>query len=204
MKEDILSKSDQFIGKVNSILQEFHFVNSQTLLQLINTYATAFYGSSVWNLRSKECEKLFTTWNVTVRKALNLDRRTHRHLIVPLSECLHLKSVLMSRFIRFYQQSLINSPKFTVRFLARLLEHDKRSVFGQNLSAIARVCGKADCQNVTPNEVKKSVSYASPPAECSWIAGLASELLSIRDSKLDVVGFSPEEINEMLTAVCTS
>ena len=93
------------------------------MFRLIDTYASSCYGSSLWDLRSKDAEKLYRSWNVMVRNVLSLDRRTHRFLIEPLSGHLHLKTKLMSRLVTFYR-GLVNSPKFTVRFLARLEERD--------------------------------------------------------------------------------
>ena len=47
MKADLAQKRGQFIGKVNSLLQEFHFISKETMFKLIDTYATSFYGSSI-------------------------------------------------------------------------------------------------------------------------------------------------------------
>ena len=49
-----------------------------------------------------------------------------------ISGHLHLKTMLMARLVNFYKSSL-NSPKFTVRFLARLAEKDFRTTLGQTL-----------------------------------------------------------------------
>ena len=127
-----MAKKGQFVSKVNSLLQEFYFVESSTLLNMINSYATPFYGSALWNLQSKDCEKLFNAWSVSIRNVMKLDRRTHRHLIEPLSGYSHIKTVLYARYVNFYN-SAIKSPKFTVRFLARLFERDHRSTFGKTL-----------------------------------------------------------------------
>ena len=54
MKADLAQKRCQFIGKTNSLLQEFHFIGKESLLKLIDTYATSFYRSSLWNLLSSE------------------------------------------------------------------------------------------------------------------------------------------------------
>ena len=159
----MLSKRGQFIGKVNSLLQEFHFVDPKTMIKLICTYAITFYGSSLWNLYSRDCEKLFTSWNVAVRNALKLDRKTHRYLVAPLSGCAHLKNMLLSRFMRFHK-SLTNSPKFSVRFLARLMENDKRTTFGKTLEMLKAECGVESVNDLHPKTVKDKVLYASSPA----------------------------------------
>ena len=117
MKMDVVSKRGKFIGKINSLFQEFHFLDHTTLLKIIDSFAISFYRFNLWDLQSKDCETLYNTWNVTIRKVLNVDRRTPSHLIEPLSQHCYLKTMLMSRYIKFYK-SLRNSKKFTVRFLA--------------------------------------------------------------------------------------
>ena len=67
MKTDCILKRGRFIGKVNSLLQEFHFVDSTVFIKLLNIYASSFYGSSLWNLYSPEVERIYKSWNVTVR-----------------------------------------------------------------------------------------------------------------------------------------
>ena len=42
MKVDCVSKRGQFIGKINSFLQEFHFVAPKTFMHLLNIYGTSF------------------------------------------------------------------------------------------------------------------------------------------------------------------
>ena len=101
MKADLIQKRGQFIGKANSLLQEFHYVSPQTMFRLIDTYASSCYGSSLWDLKSKDAEKLYRSWNVMVRNVLSVDRRTHRFLIEPLSGHLHLQTMLMSRLVTF-------------------------------------------------------------------------------------------------------
>ena len=91
--------------------QEFHFVSPPTLMSLVNSFATSFYGSSLWNLQSKECDRIYNPWNVMIRRALNIDYKTHRFLNEPLSKQCHLKTSLLSRYVNFYK-GLINSPKF--------------------------------------------------------------------------------------------
>ena len=42
MKSDTLAKRGQFVAKVNSLLQEFHFLEPNILLKMIYSYATSF------------------------------------------------------------------------------------------------------------------------------------------------------------------
>ena len=204
MKFDILIKRGQFIGKVNSIFQEFHFIDPIILLKLINSYATTFYGSCIWNLQSKECEKLYNAWNVTIRTAFKLDRKTHRYLVEPISGSSHLKTILLARYANFYQ-SLVSSPKFVVRFMARLLEKDQRSVLGRTLQYMLD-CFKlqsSELFKLTSSIIKSSCAFEATPEGFEWVPTVAHELLDIRNSQMALEGFRSDEIDEMLNFVCT-
>ena len=113
MKKDVAQKRGTFIGKVNSLLQEFHFASSDILVKLVNVHTTSFYGSPLWDILSTDCERIYRSWNVTMRNIFNIERATHRYLIEPLSGCLHPKIMLACRFISFFK-SLVNCPKFCV------------------------------------------------------------------------------------------
>ena len=86
MRIDVAIKRGASIGKVNSLLQEFHNIVPDLLIKLVNSFATSLTGSSVWDLTSKECEQLYRSWNVTVRNVFKLNRTTHRNLIEPFSD----------------------------------------------------------------------------------------------------------------------
>ena len=203
MKMDLALKRGKFIGKVNSLLQEFHYVDSGMLMTLVNVYASSFYGSSLWDLMSKDAEKLYRTWNVTVRNVYRLDRRTHRNLIEPLSNCLHLKGMLLSRFVSFHRE-LLKSRKFSVRFLARLQQNDLRTSAGRTLHSLLEECRifGYDLEKLTPGRVKSCVRYA--PVTSEWEVKLAKELLALRDRQLVVNGFGHDEVEEMFNYICTN
>ena len=50
MKKDITTKKGQFIGKIISLLQEFHYDTSDIVMKIINIYAVSFVGSCLWDL----------------------------------------------------------------------------------------------------------------------------------------------------------
>ena len=78
MSIDIVQKRAAFIAKMNSILQEFHFSEPDTLVKLMNVYATTLYGSNTWDLFSNECEKLYRSFNVAVRQIFRLNAQIFR------------------------------------------------------------------------------------------------------------------------------
>ena len=179
MQLDMAQKRGIFIGKTNSLLQEFSNVSPQILLKLLNTTAMAFYGSNLWDLFGKDSERLYKSYNVAIRNILQLDRCTHRFLIEPLSNSILLKTALASKFVSFHE-SLITSNKKLVRFLANLVANDQRTVHGRNLSTIAQTCSKPDVNHLKPTVVKKNVRYMPIPESEKWKVSLCRELLSVR------------------------
>ena len=81
MRHDAVVKRGKFIGKINSLLQEFHFVEPNVFMKLVNIYCSSFYGSNLWDLYSAEVDRIFKSWNITVRNVSSLLDRA--------SFCLH-------------------------------------------------------------------------------------------------------------------
>ena len=205
MRIDIAKKRGVFIGKMNSLLQEFHFVTPNTLIKLMNIYATTLYGSNTWNIFSIDCEKLYTSFNVAVRQILNLNRCTHRYLIEPLSNTHHLKTIITSRYVTFFK-TLVGSSKKPVRFLARLNSMDQRTVLGKTLSKIMTLTGSnvASPEDLTPNWIKKNLRYARVPDTDEWRIPLCYELLGARNGSIVVEGFTNVECEDILSNICIS
>ena len=205
MTLDIAQKRGIFIAKVNSLLQEFYFVTPDVLIKLMRTYAFSIYGSNTWDIYSKGCEKLHTSFNVAIRQMLSIDRCTHRYMIESLSECLHLKTELASRYVSFYR-SLQCSKKFPVRFLARLCENDQRTCLGRTLARLAADTGLRmdELSKLTANLVKRKLPYWPLPDAEKWRIPLCKELLALRADELFLDGFSADEREEILKYACIS
>ena len=103
MSQDMREKRAQFIQRNNELCQEFSFSDPHTKLKLNMIYNSHFTGSTTWDLFCKEAESIEKTWNVAMRKMLNLNRCTHRYFIEPLSGTKHIKFLLIKRFINFTQ-----------------------------------------------------------------------------------------------------
>ena len=124
------------------------------LTKLVNVYATSFYGAGTWDIFSKDCDRLYKSWNVTIRQVFGLDWSTHRYLIEHVSGCLHPQVMLSSRLVTFYK-SLLNTTMFPVRFLARLNENDMRTVLGRNLCTLLDKCGLQHLDDLHAKLVKQ-------------------------------------------------
>ena len=63
MNLDIGEKRRKFIGKIQSLRQEFHFVDPDIMMKILEIYTMSFYGSPLYDIFSKECERIFSTYN---------------------------------------------------------------------------------------------------------------------------------------------
>ena len=205
MRIDLAQKRGKLIGKLNSLSQEFHYVEPKVFVKILNIYASSFYGSSLWDLFSTECQRIFAAWNVAIRICFNVDRITHRYFIEELSSSYHPKVMLCSRYVSFHQ-SLLTCDKFPVRFLARIQQNDQRTVLGKTLLRIAKECGSGPMlqPNLSKTFVKKNMKYAAVPDSEKWRPSILSELLDARSGRSSMPGFSSAEVEDMIKFVCTS
>ena len=66
-----------------------------------------------------------------IRIIFNVPRDTHRYLIESISQCLHVKTMLASRCVSFYE-TIEASSKLCIRFLSNLCKIDfKLTVYNQ-------------------------------------------------------------------------
>jgi hypothetical protein len=199
MRKDINVKKGQFIGKVNSLAQEFHFTSSDVFLKIVNIYCTSFHGSGLWDLFSSDSDRLYKSWNVSMRLAMNVPWTTHRYLIESISGQLHLQVMLASRLVKFLE-SLKTSSKLGVRFLAGISESDRRTVMGRSISRLADETGTA-AAGLSPSLIKRRMKYFMVPEEQGWRRLLLKELLN---DKMEIPGFSVSELQTMKNYLCTT
>ena len=199
MKTDCVLKRGKFIGKINSLLQEFHYVEPQVMIKLINIYCTSFYGSSLWDIYSKKVTRIFSSWNVTIRNIFNLPWTTHRYLIEGVSGTTHPKTMMCGRYIRFLE-TLSTCSKLSVRFLAGLVHDDRRTLTGKTVTKIADDCS-VDRNILTPGIANRS-RYSTPPVEEQWRLSILMELLEVRAGLAFIPGADPAEIQLMIENIC--
>ena len=138
MNADLLKKRGKFIGKCHGLRQEFGFASSEVMFNLINIYATSFYGSVLWDLRGSAANTLFASWNSLIRTIWQIPNTAHRYLIEEISETKHLQAILSQRYLGF-THSLINSKKKCLSEMAKKMVYDQGSITGQNINFIATI-----------------------------------------------------------------
>ena len=201
-KQDCALKRGRFIGKIHTLLQEFHFISSEVMTNLIKIYATSFYSSSLWNLFSPQCEKLFTSWNICVRMVYKLPSHTHNNLIESLSSCPHVKTMLASRFVQFHK-SLIENGKSCIRLLSSLCTDDLKTIHGKNLFHLGRQLD-CDIEELSSSFVKEHLKFRPLPEEDEWRIPLLLNLLAIRNDSMELDYFRRKDIEDMIHETCTN
>ena len=157
----LTKKRGQFIGKVNSLCQEFHFVSPNVLIDMIVKYACSFYGSCTWNLFNNETQKVYNAFSIMVRHAFKLPFNSHKFFIEPISNVLHLKTQLCSRFVKFFEKNeKCNKP--VIRLLSALCKNDNRTVYCKNLTNIAKECN-IGLSDICSRSVKTMMTFANAP-----------------------------------------
>ena len=110
MNQDCSVKRGAFVGKINSLGQEFHFADPTVKVSILNIYATSFYGSGLWDTFGSYSDGFYTAWDRAIRQIYNLPWTTHHYWIEIITDSIHTKVMLCSRNVKFHK-SLVTSRK---------------------------------------------------------------------------------------------
>ena len=182
--------------------QEFYSAHPDALLKINQIYNTHFTGSPLWDLFCDEAIKLEGTWNKSIKLMMDLPLATHRNLIEPLSGYSHIRKFLVKRFLAFLLQ-IEKSPKRIPRQLLHSIRLDVRSTTGRNLRRIMLATNRDSVEVISPSDAHL-INYHQLKEDEHWKVAIIKEVTDIKFGKLDVEKFSIEEIDEMISSVCTS
>ena len=203
MKQDMKEKKARFIQKNNEICQEFSFAEPIQKAKLNHIYNSHFTGSSLWDLFCNEAESVGKTWNVAIRKMLGLDRRTHRYFIEPLSRQQHITWSLNRRFINFTHK-IATSLKTPLKILFNTIKKDCKSVTGKNLRHIMLLLGVNNIADITTNACKSMKYHIATEGEEKTRLDMVKELIDVKRNNCHLQYFESNEIDEMITYLCTT
>ena len=196
LKQDIREKRAQYIQRNNEIMQEFNLAHPSTKMQLNCIYNTHFTGSVIWDLFSRESIMIENTWNVSIRNRFNLQRKTHRHIIEPISGVKHRKLSLLKRFLKL-SNALASSSICPVRTFFHKLKT------GSILRRIMQLVGKDDINNIHINDIN-STEFCPVRNGDEWRIMFIKELLDARSKQVIIDNFDNDEISNILDHVCIS
>ena len=141
LDQDMNEKRAQYIQRNNELMLESAFADCVTKTKNNSIYNSHFHGLLLWYLLGLDAERIYKTWNTSIRKMFILDRTSHRYFIEPVSNVPHIKIALIKRFINFIEK-LSCSTKICARNIFHTMKHDCRSNIGRNIRAIMKYCGK--------------------------------------------------------------
>ena len=91
-----------FNRKVNNLLADFSFVDSNTLSVLFDSYCMSIYGSQLFKLYDKNSVNcIYVAWRKAIRKIWKIPNISHCRLLPYINDCNSMDSILERRCIRF-------------------------------------------------------------------------------------------------------
>ena len=200
MSRDIKIKRAQYIQKSCDLQQEFMVAHPTTRFKTNLIFNSHFTGSPLWDLFSEDARRLESTWNFSIKRTFDLPFETQKNLIEPVSGHIHVKKILLKRFISFLHQ-IANSNKILPKLLLNCIKSDTRSVTGSNIRRILLLTNKEKIENVTQYDIER-IQYAEMAD--GWRVPLIQEITDVKFGQLSIDGFSDEECQEILRFACTS
>ena len=120
----------------------------------------------------------------------DLPYQTHRYLVEPVSGQLHIKKLLIKRFLSFLKQ-IKKSKKILPNQLLNVIQLDTRSVTGNNIRKILLLTKKVDVDEITDEDIE-NMEYAAITEENARRADIIKEITDQKFNQLELHGFSQE------------
>jgi hypothetical protein len=115
-KFDCNRKNSAFVGSINKLLSNFYMVQPEILCNLFKLYCCSLYGAQLWYFNSAGFEKCCFYWNKAIRKIFKLPYQTHRWMLGPLSNQLHIIRTIIFAYFKsdkFY----VHMSKFDCKYM---------------------------------------------------------------------------------------
>ena len=174
----------------------------------MNKYDTSFYGSPLWDLYGNSAKKLYTTWNIAIRKLSNLPYRTHVRFLDLLADIHHIKVSLKIRFLKFIKILHCSKSNLVQNVLSYAL-NTNISPTGLNLARIfnefdINKCDKSKCHesNLSSQVMSKYINMCTLSTEESAHCMLVKEMIDCKNGIYEC-GFDNDQCKYLIDFVCT-
>ena len=138
---DTQIKRMTYISKCNEVKETYNFLHPKEMQKIILTFCSAFYGSNLWDFKSKGVKQIYNLWNTMVRDVYGLSRMTRSYIMEQLLSVHHgFKVDILSHFQKFYWK-LLQSPSQPIRVLAAMIQSNVCSVSEKNFAKISMEAG---------------------------------------------------------------
>ena len=168
-------------------------------INLFQSYCSTHYGSTLWALHDKGFNDFCVTWNKGVRRILNVNYMTHTALLGQLINTCHISIQLVKRFCKFVDLRL-TSRNAIVRHFVRRAINSAQSPIGRNI-AVIRHRYAIYVLDINVNHVPRQCLFSQP--ELTGIAWCILELLRVSNNEIDLPGFTKNDVNNVINALCT-
>ena len=211
LEYDIGVKRAKYVENANALLQEFRWAHPAIMTKINEIYNSSIYGSNLYPLNSLNLDKLYKSFNTSIRAIWDLPRNTHRYIACNLTHR-HISTAIISNKINFYRK-LENSSKSAVRLLFNTVRDDKRTVTGANLSFITNIVTDLGLvkyeENVTMTDTRQFSrlhEYVMIPESEQHRLPVLHDLLSIRTqyAYFEDDQFTIDDLNNMIEHICSS
>ena len=201
-EDDMKVKNACYIQKNMELNQEFYFAHPETRFRINQIYNSHYSSSPLWDLFGNGARKIESSYNRSVKIMLGLPYNTHRCLIEPLTNSMHVKRVLINRLLSFLDM-ITKSSKQAIKMLLETAKHDVRSVTGRNMREIMLLAGKTSVNEVTGKDIE-SIEYFPMDKTENWKVEVIKEIIDVKSKIAAIDNFECEELETILTYLCTS
>ena len=182
--------------------QEFMFANPSSKIALNSIYNCPFTGCQLWDLFSPGAEKFYGTYNRSIKVMAGLPYATHRYLIEPLSEHMHMSRTILRNYLSFIAE-VRKSSKPVLRQLYEVSKNDVRTTTGSNLRNILLLTNLSNPDHLKPSIVE-NISYKMINKEDQWRVRLIKELIDMKFGVMNIPEeMTMDEVEDILDFTCT-
>ena len=183
MAQDCREKRAQLVDSSVKTRETFSFAHPAEQILAVAKYCSAAYGSSLWDLGSREALMLTNAWRTGHKLAWDVPRACRTFLVesVLAPHVPSLRVSLLHRVIGFFR-GLLASPSHEVTVVALLAARDIRSSVGANLALVRAetgldpwVAGRGELQAAL-----QAADRAPVPQQDSWRVPYLGKLLAAR------------------------
>ena len=181
MEKDCHRARAKFIDKNVEVRDQFAFAHPSQTLKMIQLLCCDGYGSMLWELQSNPVEKIFKSWNTSVKHVWGVPLSTFTYLVEGYfaAGMPSFRNQILSRYPGFFRKLLV-SPSKEVRILSRIVSNDPRSTTCLNLRYIRKKTGISKAEWFSSWRIKEALPVQQVP-ECEhWRLGLLATLLKMR------------------------
>ena len=139
-------------------------------------------------------------YNKSVKMMYDHLWETHRYLIEPLTGLPHVRRILVKRFLSFVRM-VRKSSKIAISQLLNTILSDVRFATGSNMRTIMLMAEKNTIAELEMGGV--DIKYHDILESEVWRVDFIREIVDLKYGKLEVQGFTTEELEIIQDYLCT-